>query len=244
MKIETKVELLKYIILNEKSTYDMILYDLICRKRLNEEISRIDERTFSFDVQADGDEITTKQFLDIMNEFIRYVKLYFYNIAALSSCIDYVIECSKLELTNLLSYKSDKLRGFFYKLDDDTFKELLDKLIISNFISNAKYVDSIKDVLNDIQVQLKNVDEYSLEESKKILVLMSDIAFCQRGRGPVMRLFEKMDCRLENYDDMDLTRRKKSVDDFKKKYIDSCIADYDKMIKSYYSKKRYLKYFS
>ncbi len=243
MKTETKIELLKYIILNEGSTYDMMLYDLIRRKRLSEEISRIDERTFSFDVYAKDDGITAKQFLNIMNEFIRYAKLYFYNIVSLSTCIDYVIECGELELTNLLSYKSSKLRVFFYKLDDATFEELLNKLIISGFISNAKYVDFIKDVLNDIQVPLKNVEEYSLEESKKILVLMSDIAFCQRGRGPVMRLFENMDCRLEKYNDMDLTRRKKSVDDFKKKYIDSCIADYDKLIKSYYSKKRYLKYF-
>ena len=42
---------------------------------------------------------------------------------------------------------------------------------------------------------------------------------------------------------MNVTRRKKSIDDFKKKYIDSCIEDYDKMFKSYNSKKKYLKYF-
>ncbi len=244
MKTETKVELLKYMLLNQSYDYDMMLYDLIRRKRLSEAISRIDERTFYFNIQAEDGSVSARQFLNILHEFIRFMKLYFYNIAPLSSCIDYVVECSELELTNLLSYKSSKLRGFYYKLDDATFWELLNKLIISSFISNVKYVASIKDVLDDIQVSLRNVDEYSLEESRKILVLMSDIVFCQRGQGHVMRLFEKMDCRLEKYSDMDMTRRKKSVDDFKKKYIDSCIADYDKMIKSYYYKKKYLKYFS
>lgn len=244
MKNETKVELLKYMLLNQSYDYDMMLYDLIHRKRLTEAISRIDERTFYFNIQAEDGQVSARQFLNILHEFIRYMKLYFYDIAPLSTCVDYVVECSELELTNLLSYKSSKLRGFYYKLDDDTFEELLNKLIINSFISNAKYVSSIIDVLNDIQVPLKKVEEYTLEESKKILVLISDIAFCQRGRGPVTKLFEKIDNHLEKYSDMDLTRRKKSVDDFKKKYIDSCIDDYDKMIKSYYSKKRYLKYFT
>ncbi len=244
MKTETKVELLKYMLLNQSYDYDMSLYELIHRKGLTEVISRIDERTFSFKVDAEDGRISAKSFLSILNEFVRYMKLYFYNIAPLSSCIDYVVECNELELTNLLSYKSSQVRGFFYRLDDATFWELLNKLIISSFISNVKYVASLKDVLDDIQVPLKNIEDYSLEESKKILVLMSDIAFCQRGRGSVMKLFEKMDCHLEEYNNMDLTRRKKSVNDFKKKYIDSCIADYDKLIKSYYSKKRYLKYFS
>ncbi len=244
METETKVELLKYMLLNQSCDYDMMLYDLIRRKRLTGVISKIDERTFYFNIQAEDGKISAGQFLNILHELVRYMKLYFYNIAPLSSCIDYVVECNELELTNLLSYKSSQVRGFFYRLDDATFEELLNKLIISSFISNVKYVTSIKDVLDDIQVPLKNIEDYSLEESKKILVLMSDIAFCQRGRGSVMKLFEKMDCHLEEYNNMDLTRRKKSVDDFKKKYTDSCIADYDKLIKSYYSKKKYLKYFS
>lgn len=242
MKTETKVELLKYILLKESSSYDMMLYDLVRRKRFNDDISRIDERTFSFDVQAEDGGISAKQFLNILNEFVRYMKLYFYNIAPLSSCIDHVLD-SKLELTNLLSYKGSKIRGFFNKLDDPIFAELLNKLIISNFISNAKYVDSIKDVLASIDIPLRKVEDYSLEESHKILLLLSDISFCQRGRGPVMSLFDNMDSHIDRFSNMDLTRKRKTADDFKKRYIESCTQDYDKMIKSYYSKNKYLKYF-
>lgn len=245
METETKVEILKYMILDQSyDDYDMVVYYLISHKRLSDEISRIDERTFSFKVDAADGLISAKQFLVNMNAFARYMKGYFYNIIPLNTCVEYVVDGSKSELSNLLEYENIKLYSFFDGEEDNATRELLSKLIISNFISNAKHVPSIKDVLNDIQVPLKNVGEYNSDESMQILNLLSDIAFCQRGRGPVMRLFEKMDCRLEKYDDMDLTRRKKSVDDFKKKYIDSCIADYDKMIKSYYSKKKYLKYFN
>ena len=101
----------------------------------------------------------------------------------------------------------------------------------------------MKNYLKKQKNLLKEIKEYNLEESLKILNLLSDISFCQRGRGSVMKLFECMDYQLNKYSNMDTTRRKKSTDDFKKKYIISRVEDYDKMIKSYYSKKSYLKYF-
>lgn len=244
MKTETKVELLKYLLLHQSYDYDMILYNLIYRRRLNDEVSKIDERTFSFKVDAGDAEITAKQFLVNMNEFIRCMRFYFYNISTLTTSIEDVVDGSKEALSNLLSYRCNNLYSYPIDKEDSNFKELIYKLIISNFISNAKYVDSIKSVLEDIQVPLKKVEEYDLEESCKILNLLSDLAFCQRGRGPVIRLFESMDNRLQSYSEMDVSRRKKSRDDFKKKYIDSCIEDYDKMIKSYHSKLKYLKYFT
>ena len=243
MKIETKVELVKYILLHQRYDFDMILYDLISHNRLNEEISKIDERTFSFKVDADDSGITANQFLVNLNNFTRCMRAYFYNIIPLHFCIEEIIEGSKTELTSLLNYRDARLCTFYEKREDDETMKLISKLIINNFIGNAKYVDSISILLEEIEVPLKKVSDYSLDESMKILNLLSDVVFCQRGRGPVMRLFESMDTRLMKYSDMDVTRRKKSIDDFKKKYIDSCVEDYDKMFKSYNSKKKYLKYF-
>lgn len=42
---------------------------------------------------------------------------------------------------------------------------------------------------------------------------------------------------------MDFTRRKKSVGYFKKKYINSCIVAYERLIKSHYTKKELLEVF-
>lgn len=243
MKIETKTELLKYMLLERQYDYDLMLYTFITRSNVKDIISMIDERTFSFKVEALPETISAKQFIVNLNQFIKDMKTYFYNIAPLQSCIVEIIDSSKDELKTLISYNC---RGLFNRFDgeeDDVIRELTAKLIIKNFISNAEYVDSIRDVLNDVHVPLKEIQEYNLEESLKILSLLSDIAFCQRGRGPVMKLFECMDYQLNKYSNMDITRRKKSIDDFKKKYIISRVEDYDKMIKNYYSKKKYLKYF-
>ncbi len=244
MKTETKVELLKYMILNHSyDEYEMVIYNLISHKRLRDEVAMIDERSFSFNIDPVDGQITANQFLVNMNAFVRYMKSYFYNIASFNSCIDYIVDNNKDLVNNLLSVRGVKLYNFYNGHEDSTIKELISKLIISNFISNAQYIESIKDVLTDLQLPLKRIEDYTSEESIQILQLMSDIAFCQRGRGPVMSLFENMENHLKGYDNIDLSRRRKSVDDFKKKYIDSRIMDYNKLIKSYYSKRKYLKYF-
>lgn len=243
MKTETKVELLKYMILNHSyDEYEMVIYNLISHKRLRDEVAMIDERSFSFNIDPVDGQITAQQFLVNMNSFVRYMKAYFYNIASFNTCIDYIVDNKDL-LNDLLKVKGVKLSSFYDRQDDTTAKELISKLIISNFISNTQYIESIRDVLNDLQIPLKRIEDYTTEESMQILQLMSDIAFCQRGRGPIMSLFENMESHLKSYSDMDLSRRRKSVDDFKKKYIDSRVADYDKLVKNYYSKRKYLKYF-
>lgn len=245
MKTETKVELLKYMILNHSyDEYEMVIYSLLSHKRLRDGVAMIDERSFSFNVDPADEQITAQQFLVNMSAFVRYMKSYFYNISSFNSCIDYIVDNNKDLVNNLLSVKGVKLYSFYDGHEDSAIKGLISKLIISNFISNAKYIESIRDVLNDLQIHLKRIEDYTSEESMQILQLMSDIAFCQRGRGPVMSLFENMKNHLKGYDNIDLSRRRKSADDFKKKYIDSRIADYDKLIKSYYSKRKYLKYFN
>lgn len=243
MKIETKTELLKYTLLERQYDYDLILYTLISRNNIQDIISMVDERTFSFKVGAATGTISAKQFIVNLNRFIKDMKKYFYNIAPLQSCIVEVINSNISELKKLVSYNCSSLLNRFDGEENDAIKEIITKIIIKNFISNAKYVTAVKKVLEDIHVPLKAIEEYNLEESQKILTLLSDISFCQRGRGPVMRLFLNMDNHLKKYDAMDVSRRKKSTNHFKEKFINSCIDDYDKMIKSYYSKKKYLKYF-
>lgn len=244
MKTETKVELLKYMMLDHSyDEYEMVIYNLISHNRLRDEVAMIDERSFYFNIDPVDGQITANQFLVNMSAFVRYMKSYFYNISSFNSCIDYIVDNNKDLVNNLLSVKGVKQYSFYDGYEDSTIKELISKLIISNFISNANYIESIQDVLNDLQVPLKRIEDYTSEESMQILQLISDIAFCQRGRGPIMSLFENMESHLKSYSDMDLSRRRKSVDDFKKKYIDSRVADYDKLVKNYYSKRKYLKYF-
>lgn len=243
MNIESKIELLKYILLESPIDYDLMLYNLISRKDMYNIVALIDDKTFSFKVNASSGCVSSKQLLVNLNQFIKDMKSYFYNITHLQSCIEEVINSNINDVKELVCYKCDSLLRHFEKEKDEDIEEIINKLIIKNFISNAKYVDAIKDVLESLEIQIKPVSEYNLDESRKILTLLSDISFCQRGRGPVMALFINIDSKLERYGEMETIRTKKSFNQFKEKIINSCIDDYTKMIKSYYSKKRYLKYF-
>ena len=50
LKIETKAEILRYILLQESRLYDNILFTLLSTRSLMNEVERIDDRTFSFDI--------------------------------------------------------------------------------------------------------------------------------------------------------------------------------------------------
>lgn len=245
MTLDTKTELLRYKLLNQRYEYDMEVYYLIIYGELNNEISRIDDLSFSFMVDMENEKITARQFLVYMNEFVRYMKLYFYNMATFQVSIKEIIKKNKKELNDLLSCKCDDPYNCFGIKKNDDIKECCYKLIIASFIKNAKYVPTIKTFLEENRIKLKEVNDYTLKESERILNLLSDIVFSQRGRGITMELFESIDTNLKEH----LERKSKSkskkytIEDYKNRYIDSYIKNYERMFKAYNIRKKYLKYF-
>lgn len=198
----------------------------------------IDERTFSFDIEPADGLISAKQFISNMNKFLRCMKNNFFNVPPFQMCVMEIVRNSEQELKELLSYVP-------VDSSDDKLQELVNKLIISSFISNTKYVTSIQEKLAELDIPIKKVQEYNLDESSKIVQFISDVAFCQRGRGNVLELFDNIEERLVQLDDAkNSTRnRKRNIEVYKQRYVDSRIADYNKMFKNYNSKKKYLKYF-
>lgn len=246
MTLDTKTELLRYKLLNQRYEYDMEVYNLIAYGEMNNEISRIDELSFSFMVELENEKITSRQFLVYINEFVRYMKLYFYNMATFQVSIKEIVKENKEELNNLLSCKCDDPYNCFGIKNNKDIKECCYKLIIASFIKNAQYVPTIKTILDDNHIKLKEVKDYTLKESEKILNLLSDIVFAQRGRGITMELFESIDTNLKEY----LERKSKSeskkytIEDYRNRYIDSYIKNYEKMFKAYNIRKKYLRYFT
>lgn len=57
MKTETKVEMMRYILLQESRLYDNILFTLLSTRSLMNEVERSDERTFSFDIEPESKNI-------------------------------------------------------------------------------------------------------------------------------------------------------------------------------------------
>lgn len=202
------------------------------------EVERIDERTFSFDIEPADGMISAEQFISNMNKFLRCMKTNFFNIPPFQMCVTEIVRNSEQELKDLLSYTPEDS-------SDERLQELVNKLIISSFIRNAKYVPSIREELVKSDIQIKDVQDYTLDESRKILQFMSDVAFCQRGRGNVLELFDDIGARLDYFAKADdpVKNRKRNIEAYKTRYVESRIADYNKMFKTYNSKKKYLKYF-
>lgn len=202
------------------------------------EVERIDDRTFSFDIEPADGMISAEQFISNMNKFLRCMKTNFFNVPPFQMCVTEIVRNGEQELKDLLSYTPTDS-------SDERLQELVNKLIISNFISNAKYVPSIQEELTTLDVPIKKIKEYNLDESSKIVQFMSDVAFCQRGRGNVLELFDDIGARLDYFAKADapIRNRKRNIEAYKIRYVESRIADYNKMFKTYNSKKKYLKYF-
>lgn len=238
LKAETKAEMLRYILLQESRLYDNVLFTLLSTRSLMNEVERIDERTFSFDIKPADGMISAEQFISNMNKFLRCMKANFFNVPPFQMCVTEIVRSSEQELKDLLSYTPEDS-------SDEKLEELVYKLIISNFIRNAKYVPSIEEELTALDIPIKDVKEYNLDESRKILQFMSDVVFCQRGRGNVLKLFDNIQVRLGHLNDANnsIRNRKRNIEVYKTRYVESRIADYNKMFKTYNSKKKYLKYF-
>lgn len=245
MTIDEKTELLRYKLLNNIRDYDMEIYSLITWSKMKDEVSRINELSFSFQVKLEENEITPRQFLIYMSEFVKCMKLYFFNIPSLHIVLTTIVRDSKKELNNLLNYRCDEPYYCFGIKNDNNIKERIYKLIISNFINNAKYIPSIEIILKENNIRLKDVQSYSLKESEKILSLLSDIVFCQRGRSLIIELFENIDIHLKEYLDKKAKSKSKkfTIEDYKEKYINSYIKNYEQIFKAYNIRKKYLRYF-
>ena len=202
------------------------------------EVKRIDERTFSFDIEPAAGMISAEQFISNMNKFLRCMKTNFFNVPPFQMCVTEIVRNSEHELKDLLSYTPEDS-------SDEKLQELVNKLIISSFIRNAKYVPFIQEELVKSDIQIKDVQDYNLDESRKILQFMSDVAFCQRGRGNVLELFDDIGTRLDYFAkaDVPIRNKKRNIEAYKTRYVESRILDYNKMFKTYNSKKKYLKYF-
>lgn len=242
MSIAAKIELLKYILLTSSNNYELEIYRLL-NGALYSEVDRIDDKSFYFKITPEKNKITAKQFMTYINEFIACMKTYFNNAKNLDYIMKEIIEENKQALDNLFNCECDDPYTC-YIYEDKKIKENIYKLIISNFIKNAKYVPIIEPFLLENDIPLKEINNYNFEESEKVIKLLSDIAFSQRGKGSIIDLFQNIEYYLQKHLDIKIQNNNKySTKDYEQKYLDKYISNYSRMFKSYEGKKKYLKHF-
>ena len=135
-----------------------------------------------------------------------------------------------------------------YNVNDETnlylLKDMIYKIIINNFISNAKYIPIISSLLAEHYIDVKPVNEYTYEETIEIITMLSDIVFSQRGRGKYQYLFENIEINL-TYNIKIRKERKKKFDEteYKEEFISRYTSNYESIINTYKNKQKYIKHF-
>ena len=138
----------------------------------------------------------------------------------------------------------DKNTTKYNKLDSNKFINLFQKFI-ETFTDKFFYLYIAHFVIEEVIItNFSKIEEYSFEEIKDIFNLLSKLTFCRNGRN-VFELFNNVDMRLKRYgSNRELSKRKKiQIDKYNDKILNRYIRQYDSIIKSYNSKKKYLKYF-
>lgn len=236
METEIKRELLRYKILHSRDEYDPITYLLLRYTTLNEFISKINEISLHYNIELDNDDgINASRFIELLDKFNREFRFLFFNTSAKEYTIRQLFRTNPELIEEHFELKYD---------NEQNIKESIYRIIISNFIKNAKYIPAIELFLKENKVELKKPKEYNYSECYKIAHLMSDLIFCLRGRGNSYSLFIDIGDTL----DTNLTNRKKRRKDFDSdkfsiKFIKKHNKVYDSIFTSYEKKKKYLKYF-
>ena len=240
MTVEAKKEILKYMILNDRYFRDTYSYKLLRHKYFDNVINNISEISLNYKKVIENDKIQANQFLDLLELFIKIVRERFFNIYHMEMLLSLLIQTNKEMVEDYLVSK--------YSVNDETnlyqLKDKIYKIIINNFISNAKYVPIISSLLAEHYIDIKPVNEYTYEEATEIITILSDIVFSQRGRGKYQYLFENIEINLTHNIKMRKERNKKFDENkYKKEFISSYTSNYESIISTYKNKEKYIKHF-
>lgn len=240
MKLEAKKELLKYKILNERYFRDVLTYALLRYPYFDNVINQISEISLSTKIVVESDKIQANQFLDLLELFIKTIKEKFFNVSYIETLICRIIQNNNDMMEDYLTSN--------YKVNDESTIHLLEdkiyKIIINNFITNEKYVPMVFLLLTENNIDIKPINEYTYKESSKIINILSDIVFSQRGRGKYHYLFENIENNL-TYNIIQRKNRNKKFDEtkYKQEFISRYVSIYESILKSYNNKLKYLKHF-
>ena len=232
MLLSEKKEMLKSIILDKSDNCSSIMYMVIKQKYLDKIIDRIDKNT------KKCNKLDSNKFINLFQKFIETFTDKFFYLCTAHFVIEEVIITNFSKIEDYFSLDNEVLQN------SEIVNTIIYKIFINNFISNIKYIPSIEILLKEENIPIKKIEEYSFEEVKDIFNLLSKLTFCRNGRN-VFELFDNIGMRLKRYgSNKELSKRKKlNVDEYKNKILNRYIKQYDSIIKSYNSKKRYLRYF-
>lgn len=244
MNLNTKKALLKLKAMEERFA-DVATYKVIDSYIFNETIENIEDVSFYYDLNVEKDKIKASTYIDLLDYFVKMIRHYFFNMRIDEFIIKDIVVPNMDKMKIYLLSNTEIFNTTIPDKKRNELNTLIYRILISNFIRNIEYVPDIKELFESHNIEIKNINDYSEEECKKIIELMSDIVFCQRGYMKIDYLFvnleKKISERLQSRQERNTSRSKDEI--FVKKSIEHYIQEYHQSIKTYNVRKKYLKYF-
>lgn len=245
MNVEQKKENLKWIILNSKHNYDLLIYRLLNKQCLDEIIDCIDDIPVTSNV--DPKEIITanEQFIILLNRFILCYKRTFYMQNLDEFIIEYIIESNIEQMKIYLLSK-------YYQGDNNYisfFNDNIYRIMVHNFIENANHISIIQDILKKTHIPIKKISNYNLEEIYKIKNILSDLVFCCTDKLPAAYLFKLLDLEYSKCEKKYLQGKKNNETEWKnfkihkKNIFNQFQIQYKIIFEEYKKRKKYLSHF-
>lgn len=246
MNLDTKKALLKLKAMEERFA-DVATYKVIDSYIFNETIENIEDVSFYYDVNVEKNKIMASTYINLLDYFMKTIRHFFFNMRIDEFLIqDIVIP----NMDKMKTYLLSNTEIFDTTIPNKKRKELntlIYRILISNFISNIKYISDITLLFDSNNIPIKDIDNYSDEECRIIIELMSDLVFCQKGHNNNDYLFvnieTKINERLETRHNRTRLKAKDKDDYYIKKKIDEYNKEYHQSIRTYNVRKKYLKYF-
>ncbi len=145
-----------------------------------------------------------------------------------------------------LQVTADYLHCKHYYNDKEYEKYFEDKIrviFISVFINNLKYnYELYENIFKDRRINLKRFDINNPNQAKKVLSLLSDLAYCNLTND-ILWLFDSIEMHIIRDENSLYRRKNKSKEDMKNRIITTNNNYIIKIIDNYNKRKDYLKYF-
>lgn len=241
ISLDSKKRIIQYKLLNDECCYDNMVFHLIKTDYFDKIISKIDDIEIIYSVKVRKDDnITSSNFIFLLNRLVDLFKTKFPTING-----------HYYTLVQILENNVDMVEKYFFSKYNEIDREyenivieMVYKILINSFVSNAKYVPEIRKVLKKKKIEIYPTIDYSLEECKIIINILQDIVFCNGGVG-IDCLFNNIDMVINNkINDLSNTVRMKRGDNYYiEKITNFYIKLYKKVFVQYENKKQFIKYF-
>jgi len=203
-------EKLKEILLS-KGNYDAEIYRLLVTPELDNILTKIDDSKVVSNVNPNEIISAEEQVVMLLNRYFNFFKEKYYHLNPIYA---YIIQ-------NLINQNEDLFYNYLsvkYYLGDGNyrrfFEDSLNRLSISNFVKNAKYIPELNNFFKSKRIKVKDIEKYTFKEVLKISKLLSGFTLAIKNQFFTLYLFLDLKKIFDNS-----KNKKEQLEDVRSRYV-------------------------